>query len=633
MADFVAVLKKTLDGLSDTTPVMREKVYEKARITISGKLAAMNPPLPEGVIEKQKQALEEAIVQVEKEYARSKPADPLSELESVFASLKNPAPHVALREAAAKAPVAEKTPPVPAEIAPSAPATAKAPAPAAPVAKAPAPPAPPVKVPAPPVLTAKPAPAPVKVEPVPPSPAPATSAVPANGSRPAAEFARDNLAEDDDGPSFLPDRSDGETIAAEEEPRRRTGYGLVVAVVVLAILAGGGYLAWLQRDQVEQLLARVGITGLNLSSNTPTDAPPEPAAETPAPEVAAVQPAATPEPETPAEPAPAATAPEPVDAGPQKFTQRLSPDGTESDAGRAGGPAEIGEGTSIAAVTQPSMPAAEPLSGQGPAATEPPAAAQQPEAPAETPATTAEAPPATGETPAASEAPDASATPAVPVETPPAAAETPATPPAAPAAQPAAPAQAAQPEQSLAVGQRAIFYEERTNVSEASAEPGSIVWSLVQESPGGDLPPEPAIRAEATIPGKDVQLRMTIRRNADQTLPASHIVEMIFLTPQGFEGGGIDNVLRLSLKGSEQEAGSPLLGIPAKIADGFFLIALNDSKPEIEANTRLLRSQSWIDVPVQYKSGRRALFTMEKGIPGAKVFDEALKAWQAAGSG
>jgi hypothetical protein len=116
-------------------------------------------------------------------------------------------------------------------------------------------------------------------------------------------------------------------------------------------------------------------------------------------------------------------------------------------------------------------------------------------------------------------------------------------------------------------------------------------------------------------------------------LPASHIIEMIFLTPQGFEGGGIDNVLRVSLKGSEQEAGSPLLGIPAKIADGFFLIALNDAKPDIAANASLLGRQSWIDVPVQYKSGRRALFTMEKGIPGTKVFDEALKAWQAAGSG
>jgi len=38
-------------------------------------------------------------------------------------------------------------------------------------------------------------------------------------------------------------------------------------------------------------------------------------------------------------------------------------------------------------------------------------------------------------------------------------------------------------------------------------------------------------------------------------------------------------------------------------------------------------------VPVVYKTGRRALLTMEKGIPGEKVFDEAIKAWQAKTAG
>lgn len=54
-------------------------------------------------------------------------------------------------------------------------------------------------------------------------------------------------------------------------------------------------------------------------------------------------------------------------------------------------------------------------------------------------------------------------------------------------------------------------------------------YLLLQESPGDDLSRESAIRAEATIPGKNFRLRMTFRRNTDKTLPASHIVEMIFL--------------------------------------------------------------------------------------------------------
>ncbi|MBX3579706.1 MAG: hypothetical protein KF723_21085 [Rhizobiaceae bacterium] len=183
---------------------------------------------------------------------------------------------------------------------------------------------------------------------------------------------------------------------------------------------------------------------------------------------------------------------------------------------------------------------------------------------------------------------------------------------------------------AVAVGQKAIFYEERTNVDQGSADTGDIVWTLIQQSPGGDAPAEPAIRAEARIPGKDIQLRMTISRNKDTTLPASHIIELIFLTPEDFEGGGIENILRFTMKDSEQAAGNPLFGIPAKIADGFFLVALNDTKAETEANLRMLLREKWIDVPLVYKSGRRALITLEKGVPGEQVFNEAIKAWQTA---
>ena len=261
------------------------------------------------------------------------------------------------------------------------------------------------------------------------------------------------------------------------------------------------------------------------------------------------------------------------------------PDGTEVDEGPAGGQPGVGEGTSVAAAAPP--------------------------APQATPA------PAAGE--------DAASTPAAEAG----AAETA----AAPAQQPEQPAAQAPAPAAVAVGQRAIFYEERTSAAEGSAEVGSIAWSLVQESPGGDLPPEPAIRAEATIPGKDVQLRMTIRRNGDGTLPASHIVEMIFLTPEGFEGGTISNVARIAFKDTEQAPGSPLIGIPAKIADGFFLIALSDAPAETQANLNLLQRQSWLDIPIVYQTGRRALLSMEKGIPGERVFQEALRAWSEASSG
>ena len=55
----------------------------------------------------------------------------------------------------------------------------------------------------------------------------------------------------------------------------------------------------------------------------------------------------------PAEEAPAAEAPAGTTSETPKFTQRLTPEGTETDPGPANGEATIGEGTSVATLTQP----------------------------------------------------------------------------------------------------------------------------------------------------------------------------------------------------------------------------------------------------------------------------------------
>lgn len=570
MADFVAVLRKTLDGLGETTPETRARVYDKARSTVAAKLAAINPPPPAAVADRQKKALEDAISVIESEFTPAKPAfdDPLDELESVFAALKEGKPIASAAKTVApkpqvNAPAPQATPPaVEAATAKSEPATA-------------------------------------------PKPAVAPNAVAAPQARTAPQIA---------------DNEDFDALAPEERPyeeyqsrERRRGYSAaIVAVLVLLIVAGGGYGIWLNKDEFSRI---VGLDGMLGTSGTPTA------------EQLASEPPAAPAEKTEVAAAPAEDEQPNSQQAPEeapKFTQRLNADGTEVDAGPAGGEQTFGEGTSVAALTTPvaadQAATPPPVSSGAPAvpAATPPAVAAPPSAAAGTPtgdAAPAATPPASVTPPADAAAPGSPATPAPPAAT---AATAPVE--TTPAANPA-PAQ-------VAVGQRAIFYEERTNVAQGSAEPGSIVWSEVQESPGGDAPPEPAIRAEATIPGKNIQLRMTIRRNGDKTLPASHIIEMIFLTPDGFEGGGIDNVLRVALKSSEQDAGNPLVGIPAKIADGFFLVALNDSQNEITANLNLLKRQGWIDIPIVYKNGRRALFTMEKGIPGEKVFNDAIAAWQ-----
>lgn len=183
--------------------------------------------------------------------------------------------------------------------------------------------------------------------------------------------------------------------------------------------------------------------------------------------------------------------------------------------------------------------------------------------------------------------------------------------------------------EAIVVGQKAVFYEEKTGTEQGTADQGAVVWSVVQDSPGLDQPSEPAIRGEVNITNNGVKVRITIKRNVDKTLPASHIVEMLFTTPPEFAGGVIENVQRVAMKDTEQAPGNPLVGVPAAFGDGFFLIALTDEKSAIETNLSLLSKQQWMDIPVTYGSGRRALLSFEKGIPGDKVFSEVIKAWEA----
>src|SRR5262245_45943763 len=73
MADFVAVIRRAVDGLADNTPELRVKVYERARGAVQRQLESMKPRPPEEMLRRQLDKLEAAIVEVEAEHAEALP--------------------------------------------------------------------------------------------------------------------------------------------------------------------------------------------------------------------------------------------------------------------------------------------------------------------------------------------------------------------------------------------------------------------------------------------------------------------------------------------------------------------------------------------------------------------------------
>lgn len=190
-----------------------------------------------------------------------------------------------------------------------------------------------------------------------------------------------------------------------------------------------------------------------------------------------------------------------------------------------------------------------------------------------------------------------------------------------------APAGAGQSGPAIAVAQRAILYEEPIPGSDGARVEGRVVWSYVNEPMLPGEPPQPQIRGAVEVPDRGLKLSLSIRKNTDKALPASHIVELKFDLPPDFAGRAIDNTPGLILKQTEEARGDPLIGAVAKVADNLFWLALSGTEADTPRNVALLRDRQWVDVPIRYGNRRRAILTFEKGTPGEQAFNQAFQAW------
>ncbi|KQV83772.1 hypothetical protein [Rhizobium sp. Root1220] len=355
-----------------------------------------------------------------------------------------------------------------------------------------------------------------------------------------------------------------------EPKRRRFGIGSIVTILIaLGAVGGGAYAAWTNQDALTAMVK--GLVSAAPSQSAKNEQQPQTDTGTPA------QAPKTADPSTakPAEADKQVASLGDGSASASKFNQRLLADGTEVDSGPAAIPGTpTAEGKSIAEQNVASSDA-------------PPASAPATSAPTNT-------------TPAAS----------APATTAPAA--------AAPQAAP------------VGSSEKMFLYEERIGQSSPTAIQGSVVWSL-QHDAGQDGRQEATVQGTVTVPERNLSAQVTFKRNSDSSLPASHIVEIVFSLPPNFEGGAIESVQRISMKRTEQDRGDPLIAVPAKITDDFHMIALNDYPDARKANLDLLSSRDWIDIPITYRNGRRALLTMQKGATGVEAFNAAIKEWAAFG--
>ena len=157
---------------------------------------------------------------------------------------------------------------------------------------------------------------------------------------------------------------------------------------------------------------------------------------------------------------------------------------------------------------------------------------------------------------------------------------------------------------------RAVLYEEDPSNPKGDRTQGQITWRLEPttdaSAPSGDV----TIIGDVEIPSRNLRMTLSIRRNFDSTLPATHTVQIDFAPD--FAAGRIKQVMGLLMKAHEQARGAAIAALSVKVDDRHFLVGLSAVPQDASNNSLLIRSRAWMDIPIVYATQRRAILAVEK---------------------
>lgn len=193
----------------------------------------------------------------------------------------------------------------------------------------------------------------------------------------------------------------------------------------------------------------------------------------------------------------------------------------------------------------------------------------------------------------------------------------------APPATPAVPPTATPTVEIAPVAQEAMLFEQpATDGAQPIVTAGTVNWSYSDDGPDGA-----AVVASVSFPSKAIGFQVLIRRNQDPAIPASHLFDVVPEGTANLPGGRLDTVLPPVMKDAPQAVGTQLRGASIRVTDSLYWIALSNDAADQTSNLELLGGQQWMDVPLVYGDGKRAIMTLELGPAGEGLFDRAILAW------
>jgi len=137
---------------------------------------------------------------------------------------------------------------------------------------------------------------------------------------------------------------------------------------------------------------------------------------------------------------------------------------------------------------------------------------------------------------------------------------------------------------------------------------GSPVWSTIS-MPG--QPARVAVTADADLPDLKMHATMTLRKNTDPTLLATHTIDLKFSFADGAPITGVRDV-EPKMRNLGSTASEALRAVKVKISDVYFLIALAKGDQDAARNLDLMRMRARFDFPLLLNDNHVAKLMFEK---------------------
>jgi hypothetical protein len=148
---------------------------------------------------------------------------------------------------------------------------------------------------------------------------------------------------------------------------------------------------------------------------------------------------------------------------------------------------------------------------------------------------------------------------------------------------------------------------------------GSVTWVNASQVAAAQ---EPTAVASISIKPPDLSVRISMCCRATAGSPAQLAFDIAVTSPSGQDA--VVKVGTPQMRRTGNVHGDALAGNVIQQAPGQFHIALSDTPSDRENNMKLLLTRVWIDIPLDFASGKRAILTFTTGKVGIDTIYAAL---------